>query len=201
MLSLQQVTLESARYRWYGARRWSPLLQNVSFDIAPGEMVALVGGSGEGKSLLLQCLLDLLPENLRFRGEITLDGNRLDRHTIRQLRGNTFSYVPQGVQALNPMLNIRKHLNRACHLTGRAWDETQMVQLLQQSDLAPTVLERFPRQLSVGWLNEFWRATPRLARHVIFSRMRSPPGLIRRWQTSCLSTCEVSASGDAACCG
>ncbi len=120
MLSLQRVTLESARYRWYGARRWSPLLQNVSFDIAPGEMVALVGGSGEGKSLLLQCLLDLLPENLRFRGEITLDGNRLDRHTIRQLRGNTFSYVPQGVQALNPMLNIRKHLNRACHLTGRA---------------------------------------------------------------------------------
>lgn len=72
MLSLRQVTLESARYRWYGARRWSPLLQNVSFDIAPGEMVALVGGSGEGKSLLLQCLLDLLPENLRFRGKLHL---------------------------------------------------------------------------------------------------------------------------------
>lgn len=138
MLSLRQVTLESARYRWYGARRWSPLLQNVSL-ISRREMVALVGGSGEGKSLLLQCLLDLLPENLRFRGEITLDGDRLDRHTIRQLRGNTFSYVPQGVQALNPMLTIKKHLNRACHLTGHAWDEAQMVQLLQQSDLEPTV--------------------------------------------------------------
>ncbi|PHK75127.1 peptide ABC transporter ATP-binding protein, partial [Salmonella enterica subsp. enterica serovar Typhimurium] len=61
-----------------------------------------------------------------------------------------FSYVPKGVQALKHMLNIRKHLNRACHLTGSAWDETQMVQLLQKSDLEPTVLERFPRQLSGG---------------------------------------------------
>ncbi|HCC0886771.1 TPA: ATP-binding cassette domain-containing protein [Salmonella enterica] len=150
MLSLRQVTLESARYRWYGVRRWSPLLDNISFDIAPGEMVALVGGSGEGKSLLLQGLLDLLPENLRFRGEITLDGLRLDRHAIRQLRGNTFSYVPQGVQALNPMLNVKKHLRRACRLTGHIWDEAHMIPLLQQSGLEATVLNRFPRQLSGG---------------------------------------------------
>lgn len=201
MLSLRQVTLESARYCWYGARRWSPLLQKVSFDIAPGEMVALVGGSGEGKSLLLQCLLDLLPENLRFRGEIALDGNRLDRHTIRQLRGTTFSYVPQGVQALNPMLNIKKHLSRACHLTGRAWDEAQMVRLLQQSDLEPAVLERFPRQLSGGMAKRILACHASLTRRVISSRMRSPPGLIRHWQTSCLSTYEDFAGGDAACYG
>lgn len=76
MLSLQQVSLDVARYRWYGARKWSSLLQDISFDIAPGQMVALVGGSGEGKSLLLQCLLDLLPDNLRVQGAITLDGKR-----------------------------------------------------------------------------------------------------------------------------
>lgn len=76
MLSLRQVSLDVARYRWYGARNWSSLLQDISFDVAPGQMVALVGGSGEGKSLLLQCLLDLLPDNLRFNGSITPKGKR-----------------------------------------------------------------------------------------------------------------------------
>lgn len=76
MLSLRQVSLDVARYRWYGARNWSSLLQDISFDVAPGQMVALVGGSGEGKSLLLQCLLNLLPDNLRFNGSITLEGKR-----------------------------------------------------------------------------------------------------------------------------
>lgn len=68
MLSLQQVTLESARYRWYGTRRWSPLLQNVSLISHPAKWWHWLAAAG-GKSLLLQCLLDLLPENLRFRGD------------------------------------------------------------------------------------------------------------------------------------
>lgn len=120
MLSLRQVSLDVARYRWYGARNWSSLLQDISFDVAPGQMVALVGGSGEGKSLLLQCLLDLLPDNLRFNGSITTEGKTLDSDDIRKCRGNTFSYVPQGVQALNPLLSIEKHLRRASQLSGRA---------------------------------------------------------------------------------
>lgn len=150
MLSLKQVSLDVARYRWFGARKWSPLLQDISFDVAPGQMVALVGGSGEGKSLLLQCLLDLLPENLRLHGAITLDGKTLDSNDIRECRGSTFSYVPQGVQALNPLLSIEKHLRRASQLSGQAWNAGKIEQLLQRSQLETRVLDAFPRQLSGG---------------------------------------------------
>ncbi len=75
-----------------------------------------------------------------------------------------------------------------------------MVQLLQQSDLAPTVWNAFPASSPVGWLNEFWRATPRLAGHVIFSRMRSPHGdtaLANQLLEHLRGLCER----DAACCG
>lgn len=150
MLSLKQASLEVARYRWYGARNWSSLLQDISFDVAPGQMVALVGGSGEGKSLLLQCLLDLLPENLRFQGTITLDGKKLERNDIRAFRGNTFSYVPQGVQALNPLLTVKKHLKRVSQLSGQAWKTEEIEHFLQRSELESSVLEAFPRQLSGG---------------------------------------------------
>ncbi|MGV4198755.1 ATP-binding cassette domain-containing protein [Citrobacter murliniae] len=150
MLSLKQASLEVARYRWYGARNWSSLLQDISFDVAPGQMVALVGGSGEGKSLLLQCLLDLLPENLRFQGTVTLDGKKLERNDIRAFRGNTFSYVPQGVQALNPLLTVKKHLKRVSQLSGQAWKTEEIEHLLQRSELESSVLEAFPRQLSGG---------------------------------------------------
>lgn len=113
-------------------------------------MVALVGGSGEGKSLLLQCLLDLLPDNLRFNGVITLEGKTLDSDDIRKCRGNTFSYVPQGIQALNPLLSIEKHLRRACQLSGQQWNAGKIERLLQRSRLESRVLDAFPRQLSGG---------------------------------------------------
>lgn len=49
MLSLQQVTLESARYRWYGTRRWSPLLQNVSLISHPAKWWHWLAAAGREK--------------------------------------------------------------------------------------------------------------------------------------------------------
>lgn len=77
MLRFDQFAIDVAHYRWLGRKTWHPLLSHISLDVNPGELVALVGGSGEGKSLLLQSVLGLLPENMRCHGEIILDGEVL----------------------------------------------------------------------------------------------------------------------------
>lgn len=43
MLSFDQVTIEAAHYSWLGRRSWQPLLTDISLQLAPGEIVALVG--------------------------------------------------------------------------------------------------------------------------------------------------------------
>lgn len=45
MLSFDHVTIEAAHYSWLGRRSWQPLLTDISLQLAPGEIVALVGGA------------------------------------------------------------------------------------------------------------------------------------------------------------
>ncbi len=49
MLSFDQVTIEAAHYSWLGRRSWRPLLTDISLQLAPGEIVALVGGERRGQ--------------------------------------------------------------------------------------------------------------------------------------------------------
>lgn len=150
MLSFEQVTLEAARYNWLGRRHWQPLLSEVSLQLAPGEIVALVGGSGEGKSLLLQSALSLLPDNLRMGGTITLDGVPLCNEGRARLRGHTLCHVPQGVSALNPLLTVERQLGRAARLCGQSGSREQLSQQLLRYQLPVQTLAHYPRQLSGG---------------------------------------------------
>src|SRR5438874_5101970 len=59
-------------------RQWSPVVRNVSFDIAPQETVAIVGESGSGKSVTALSIMRLIPkENGRVEGSVRLAGRDL----------------------------------------------------------------------------------------------------------------------------
>lgn len=50
MLSFDHVTIEAAHYSWLGRRSWQPLLTDISLQLAPGEIVALVGGVARARA-------------------------------------------------------------------------------------------------------------------------------------------------------
>lgn len=56
MLSFKHLTIENARYSWFGRKRWSPILSDINLTLHRGEIVALVGGSGEGKACCYKVL-------------------------------------------------------------------------------------------------------------------------------------------------
>jgi peptide/nickel transport system ATP-binding protein len=91
------------------------LLQDLSFDLAPKEFLAIVGESGSGKTLASRAIVDLLPPGVsRVAGEILLDGRDLTRLTqaeLREIRGGQVGMVFQEpMVSLNPAMTIGRQL-------------------------------------------------------------------------------------------
>ncbi|WP_392561041.1 ATP-binding cassette domain-containing protein [Orbus sturtevantii] len=150
MLTFENITIDIAQFKWLGVKTWHPLLIDISINVQPGEMVALVGSSGEGKSIFLQNSLGLLPNNMRSMGHITINGRTITDKQKSQLRGNTICYVPQGVNALNPLLRIGPQLKRTTKLNGVQKYSHDVLHILQQFELQQSIVNCYPRQLSGG---------------------------------------------------
>jgi peptide/nickel transport system ATP-binding protein len=88
----------------------TPILKNVSLDIAQGEILAITGESGSGKSLTAFSVLQLLPRGTQTSGTIQFgEHNLLDtpEHTLCTLRGNDIGMIFQEpMTALNPLKTI-----------------------------------------------------------------------------------------------
>ncbi|MCU1280214.1 MAG: oligopeptide/dipeptide transporter, ATP-binding protein [bacterium] len=126
----------------FGARR---VLDDVSFDVAAGEIVALVGESGSGKSTLARVLCGL---DTADAGRVVVDGAPLSR------AGTRVQMVFQDpFAALNPVHTVEHHLARPLARRLRlpaAELRDEVVRLLAEVGLDPTLAARHPHALSGG---------------------------------------------------
>ena len=81
-----------------------PVISGLHVSVGAGEIVAVVGSSGSGKSLLTHAVLGLLPGNADVRGRISFNGELLTPDRIRELRGKDIALVPQSVNYLDPLM-------------------------------------------------------------------------------------------------
>ena len=93
-------------------------VRDVSFALHPGEVLAIVGESGCGKSMLCKSIMKLLPKSARIEGGSILangaDITQYSEREMRKLRGKLFSFVFQDpMTALNPTIPIGKQIAEA----------------------------------------------------------------------------------------
>ncbi|MCY3572454.1 MAG: ABC transporter ATP-binding protein [Chloroflexi bacterium] len=136
-------------------------VNDVSYDLMPGQTLGLVGESGSGKSVSALSLLRLIPNppGKIVNGEVWFDGEELmsvDDSRMREIRGNDIAMVFQEpMTSLNPVLTIGRQLTEAIELhmgLGRTQANERAIELLNMVGI-PAAEQRlfdFPHQFSGG---------------------------------------------------
>jgi peptide/nickel transport system ATP-binding protein len=128
-------------------------VENVSFDILPGETLSLVGESGCGKSTTGRAIMRLVePQS----GEISLDGTdilALDKERMRDMRRNIQMIFQDPFASLNPRIRVGDAIAEPflTHKLGtREQARAKVADLLQRVGMDPAVATRYPQQFSGG---------------------------------------------------
>ena len=150
-------------------------VDDVSFAIEPGQVVALVGESGSGKSSVALALTRLLPPRAAVSGRVLLGGSNLleaPEETLRAVRGGRIAYVFQDpASSLNPVLSIGEQLIEmiALHTTARGGEARRAAaEWLERVGIASAAqrLEAYPHEFSGGMQQRVCLATA-LAAHPV----------------------------------
>jgi peptide/nickel transport system ATP-binding protein len=139
---------------------WKSVVRNVSFDVMPGETVAIVGESGSGKSVTSLSIMRLLASNTsRIEGEVMLNGRDLlsiSEKDMRGVRGNEASMIFQEpMTSLNPIFTIGRQISEVLtRHKGMSKQEAraETVRLLEKVRIpnAQSRFDEYPHQFSGG---------------------------------------------------
>lgn len=125
-------------------------VNDVSFEVYPGEAVAVVGESGSGKSTMARCIIRL---ERPTAGRIVFNGEDITHHSARQMRParRMLQMVFQDThESLNPLFSVRRILREPLILHDLNHDKTQILETLEKVKLDHNHLGRRPHQLSGG---------------------------------------------------
>lgn len=135
----------------------SEVLHSLTLSVHAGEILAVVGASGSGKTVLADALLGLFEPNSEVRGRIWFDGKPQTAESLKALRGHGISLVPQSVNHLDPLMRVGEQVRGVARGATRAERQAdarrraaRQRELFAAYGLAPEVERLYPHQLSGG---------------------------------------------------
>lgn len=110
ILSVKDLGISFSQYTKGLRRRELEVITNLDIDLYEGEILAVVGSSGSGKSLLAHAILGILPDNATTEGNIIYKGKTLTLKDKEKLRGREIVFIPQSVNFLDPLMKVSKQV-------------------------------------------------------------------------------------------
>ncbi len=147
ILKIEHMNITFTQYDRGMRQTELPVIRNLDVEVHAGEMVAVVGSSGSGKSLLAHGVMGVLPYNASMGGRILYCGEELTKQRIERLRGNEIVMVPQSIAYLNPLMKIGSQIRKGSK------DEKvkrKLRDIFARYSLKPEVEELYPFELSGG---------------------------------------------------
>lgn len=174
ILEIQDLSISFRQYE-KGIRQVDlPVISRLNVTVHEGEIVAVVGSSGSGKSLLAHAILGLLPSNAMCSGEFFFLQEPLTPERMEKLRGKEIALVPQSVTYLDPLMKVGKQVRR-----GRRDRETvsRQRELFSQYGLAQEVEEKYPFACSGGMSRRILLATALMVNPRLIIADEPTPGM------------------------
>lgn len=132
------------------SQEFSQVINRLNISVHEGEIVAVVGASGSGKTLLADCIMGLFEPNAEVHGTIWFDGQKQDAYNLAKVRGAGISLVPQSVDHLDPLMRV------GIQVEGFGFEEdakarmTKRQELFERYGLDESVAQLYPHELSGG---------------------------------------------------
>lgn len=150
VLKVENLSISFDRYDRGMKRRELELVHDLSLTVSAGEIVAVAGASGSGKSLLAHGILGILPGNARVSGRMEFCGQSLDTSLQKKLRGREISFIPQSVEYLDPLMKVGKQVAGVCPRKEKQQVRENMYQVFERYHLERETADQYPHQLSGG---------------------------------------------------
>ena len=151
LLEVNNLSISFTQYVQGLNRHDLKVISDLSIDVNENEIVAILGSSGSGKSLLAHSILGILPYNSHVAGDIKYNGEILTQELKEQLRGKEICLIPQSVNFLDPLMKVSEQAIGECK-TEKEHDEKKVVQreIFSKYGLDESVDDLYPFELSGG---------------------------------------------------
>ncbi len=173
LLEVSDLSVSFQMYRRGLTRQRLQVISSLSLSVYPGEILAVAGSSGSGKSLLASAILGILPGNARVEGRLSFDGRPLTPDRQAELRGGEIALVPQSVAFLDPLMKVGPQADG--HRKPRPTEKRRS--LFRRFGLPEQTERLYPFQLSGGMARRVLVSTALLAGARLIVADEPTPGM------------------------